>query len=44
MVMTDYCVAVLPEFMVSSAIAKSQLIACLEKYRLPAKPLYAFKD
>ena len=40
MVMADCCLAVLPEFMVTTEIAKGQLIACLKKYRLPAKPLY----
>lgn len=40
MVMEGVCIAVLPEFMVATAIAKKQLIICLEKYRLPARPLY----
>lgn len=41
MVMMGNCVAVLPAFMVESAITKGQLTVCLPNYRLPAKPLYA---
>lgn len=40
MVKADCCVAVLPEFMVAAEIANGQLKTCLNKYRLPAKPIY----
>lgn len=40
MVTANCCMAVLPKFMVNSAIANGQLIECLAAYQLLAKPLY----
>jgi DNA-binding transcriptional LysR family regulator len=42
MVMSDSCMAVLPEFMVKSAIARKKLVHCLPDYHLPGSQLYAF--
>ncbi len=40
LVMLDSCIAVLPDFMVTAALAKGKLKACLADYRIPTKPLY----
>ncbi|HVV67471.1 MAG TPA: LysR family transcriptional regulator [Gammaproteobacteria bacterium] len=42
MVMSGCCMAVLPEFMVKSTIAKKKLVHCLPDHHLPRSPLYAF--
>jgi DNA-binding transcriptional LysR family regulator len=41
LVMADQCIAVLPDFMVTTAIAKKKLVVCLPQYRIPDSPLYA---
>lgn len=41
MVLTGYCVAVFPEFMVKSLLQEKKLIACLPNYKISESPFYA---
>ncbi len=42
LVESDCCIAILPEFMLKTALSKKKLIHCLPDYKLPDSPLYAF--